>query len=126
MSIITCDDHFTCLLEVITDHPDDITKYADKQALFSCWATDVESFHWRVNGTDTESDSLTSQIKADLIKESSKHGVVHISTLSVTARINYNGTRVQCTVEGMGRLLLSETATLTIQGNICSGPSFDT
>ena len=94
--------------------------------MFSCLAADVESFHWRVNGTDTESDSLTRQIKADLIKESSKHGVVHISTLSVTARINYNGTRVQCTVEGMGRLLLSETATLTIQGNICSGPSFDT
>ena len=81
-----CDDHFTCLLEVITDHPDDMTKYADKQAVFSCLATDVESFHWRVNGTDTESDNLTSQIKADLFKDYSKHGVFHISTLSVTAR----------------------------------------
>ena len=92
--------------------------------MFSCWATGVESFHWRVNGTDTESDSLTSQIKADLIKDYSKHGVFHISTLSVTARINYNGTRVQCTVEGMGRLLLSETATLIIQGNIIQWSQF--
>ena len=88
-----------------------MTGYADKEALFFCFATDVEFFHWRVNGIDIE--RLTREMKSDLTTEYSKHGIVHISTLFIKARIEYNGTKVQCGVDG---LLLSKIATLTIQG----------
>ena len=83
--------------------------------MFSCWATDVESFHWRVNETDIHNDRLTS-FKDDLTIDVGKFGMFNISTLSFEARIEHNGTRVQCTAEGEDGLVVSRTATLTIQG----------
>ena len=92
-----------------------MTGYAFKGAVFSCSATDVESFHWRVNETDIHNDRLSS-FKDDLTIDEGKVGMFNISLLSFEARIEHNGTRVQCTVEGEDGLVVSRTAILTIQG----------
>ena len=101
---------------VIKDHPTDVAKFADEDALFFCIASDADSFDWKVNGTDT--DMLPSEVKEDirLTSEILSNGIFGISTLSIIASTAYNGTRVQCVVTGGRGSVNSNTATLTIQG----------
>ena len=102
-------------------HPTDVTEFADEEAFFSCLASDVDSFDWKVNGTDI--DLLPSKVKEDiqLTSDILSNGIFGISTLTIIANAAYNrhaaynGTRVQCVVTGGRGSVKSNTATLTIQ-----------
>ena len=70
---------------------------------------------WRVNGTQRE---LLLPILPDLVvsETTTSEGVV-IKTLTIPARPQYNGTRVQCLSVILGvSLVESDNVTLTIQG----------
>ena len=90
-----------------------MTKFANKEAAFSCIASSVNSFLWRVNGTDI--DILPHQLRDDILTED-LFSHIDVSTLAIRARVVYNGTRVQCVVTGGHDSLESDTASLTIQG----------
>ena len=90
-----------------------MTEFANKEAAFSCLASDANSFLWRVNETDI--DMLPHQLRDDIIIEDI-FSHFDFSTLAIRARVVYNGTRVQCVVTGGGGSVESDTATLTIQG----------
>ena len=100
---------------VIVTHPTDVTEFADVEAFFSCVASDVDSFDWKVNGTDI--DMLPSKVKEDiqLTSDILSNRIFGISTLTINASAAYNGTRVQCVVTGGRGSVESNTATLTIQ-----------
>ena len=101
---------------VIKDHPADVTKFADEDALFFCIASDVGSFQWKVNGSAT--NMLPSKVKEDILFTSDilENSTLVISTLTINASAAYNGTGVQCVVTGGHGSVESNTATLTIQG----------
>ena len=90
-----------------------MTEFANKEAVFSCIASDVNSFHWRVNETDI--DMLPHQLRDDIFTED-LFSHIDVSTLAIKVRVAYNGTKVQCVVTGEHGSLESDTATLTIQG----------
>ena len=89
--------------------------FANKEAAFSCLASGVNSFLWRVNETDI--DMLPHHLRDDIITEDI-FSHIDVSTLAIKARVAYNETRVQCMVTGTNRSLESSTATLTIQGMV--------
>ena len=70
---------------------------------------------WRVNGTQLE--PLLPEIRSDLvISEVSSEGTT-VEILTIPARAQYNGTRVQCVSVIFGvSFVESDNATLTIQG----------
>ena len=90
-----------------------MTEFANKEAGFSCLASDASSFLWRVNETDI--DMLPHQLRDDILTEDI-FSHIDVSTLAIKTRVVYNGTRVQCVVTGRHGSLESDTATLTIQG----------
>ena len=100
---------------MIVNHPEDNTVFLDDDAGFSC-LTDVDyTAHWRLN--ETEYDDLPSQLQHDLIISSESTADYGVFSLSIVARAEYNGTRVQCVVESDdGHSVVSDNATLTIQG----------
>ena len=92
-----------------------MTEFANKEAAFSCLASNVSSFHWRVNETDI--DMLPHQLRDDILTQDIFNHF-DFSTLSIKARVAYNGTRVQCVVTGGHGSLESGIAILTIQGMV--------
>ena len=101
---------------VIVNHPVDRTVFLNDAALFTC-LTDIDyTAHWRLNETDH--DDLPSQLLHDLIINSeSTTEFFGVFSLTITARAEYNGTRVQCVAESDdGHSVVSDTATLTTQG----------
>ena len=102
---------------VILTHPDDRTVFLDDEngAFFSCNIRDSSSTHWRLNETDY--DDLPSQLQDDLVISSISTTLSVFLELLIPARAEYNGTRVQCVAENDdGHSVVSDTATLTIQG----------
>ena len=102
---------------MILTHPDDRTVFLDDEdgAFFSCNTRDSSSTHWRLNETDY--DDLPSQLQDDLTIHILSASVSVVLQLSIPARAEYNGTRVQCVAESDdGHSIVSDTATLTIQG----------
>ena len=113
--------HIICLLSdshsVILTHPDDRTVFLGDEngAFFSCNTRDSSSTHWRLNETDY--DDLPSQLHDDLIVSTILTSLSVFKELTIPARAEYNGTRVQCVAESDdGHSVVSDTATLTIQG----------
>ena len=98
---------------MIHHHPNDVTVFASKEAVFSCLASGADFFLWRVNETDI--NMLSGQLRDDIFtKERFSH--IDVSTFAIKTRVAYNGTRVQCVVTGGHGSLESDIATLTIQG----------
>ena len=73
---------------------------------------------WRVNGIILQ--SLPPEIRSDVVvSETNTPEGTRVEELTIPARAEYNGTRVQCLVLGFGGSSdESENATLRIQGNI--------
>ena len=88
--------------------------FLDQSAVFTCEAVGG-TLAWVVNGT--QRDVHPPEIHRDLIiSEISTEGGSKLETLTIPARTEYNGTRVQCAVLTFGGSALSENATLRIQG----------
>ena len=100
---------------MIQSPPDDRTVFLNEDAVFSC-LTEVDSTaHWKLNETDY--DDLPSQLQHDLVISSESAAQFGVFSLTISARAEYNGTRVQCVAESDdGHSVVSDTATLTIQG----------
>ena len=97
---------------MIVNHPVDRTVFLNDDAVFTCLTDIGYTTHWRLNETDH--DDLPSQLQHDLVitNESTTHFGV-----TIVARAEYNGTRVQCVAESDdGHSVVSDNATLTIQG----------
>ena len=95
--------------------PESTTIFLNQSAVFTC-ETRGGGTLWRVNGTQRE--ILLPDIRSDLVvSESATPEGTAVHTLTILARAQYNGTRVQClSVIIGGPLVESDNATLTIQG----------
>ena len=84
--------------------------------MFSCDASGGDFIVWRVNGISFS--DLPSDLQSDL--DINPVGISSgLSTLRITGRAVYNGTKVQCVTgeTGVGGVVVeSEIVTLTIQG----------
>ena len=100
---------------MILSDPDDMTVFLDDDAVFFCVTRGTSSFHWRLNGTDY--NNLSSDVQDDLTIFNVSTGLAELIDLIITARAEYNETRVQCVIESNdGESVVSNTATLYIQG----------
>ena len=97
----------------ITNAPMSQTEFLNREAIFTCVTRDAAT-HWIVNGTE-----LPSPLYEDLRTNSTTFGEIRLFELTIPARAEYNGTRVQC-VNGE----TSDEVTLTIQGtDTCVHPA---
>ncbi|CAI8007712.1 hypothetical protein GBAR_LOCUS5345 [Geodia barretti] len=99
----------------ISHSPESTTIFLNQSAVFTCMTRGGVTL-WRVNGTQRE---LLLPILRDLVvSETTSEGVV-MQTLTIPARAQYNGTRVQCVSAIVGvSLVESDNVTLTIQGQL--------
>ena len=87
--------------------------FPDDDASFSCLIQGSSIPYWKLNGTDY--DNLPSAVHDDMVV--TKSGVnVHSTNITITARAEYNETIFQCVIENDGNSVVSDTATLYIQG----------
>ena len=92
-----------------------MTVFLDDDAFFLCATRGSFSPHWRLNGTDY--NDLSSDVQDDLITSSSSTGLAELLDLIITARAEYNETRVECVAENNdGDSVVSDNAILYIQG----------
>ena len=95
--------------------PESSTVFLNKPAVFTC-ETRGGTTLWRVNGT--QQGLLLLEIRIDLVVSEITTSEGHsVQTLTIPARPQYNGTRVQClsVIIDVSRAE-SDNATLTIQG----------
>ena len=99
----------------IVHAPESTTVFLSQRAVFTC-ETRGGITSWRVNGTQRE--ILLPEIRSDLVVSESTTPEGHsVQTLTIPARPQYNGTRIQClSVIIGGPVVESDNATLTIQG----------
>ncbi|CAI8005721.1 hypothetical protein GBAR_LOCUS4371, partial [Geodia barretti] len=105
----------SCVAQEILHAPESTTVFLNQSAVFTC-ETRGGITSWSVNGTQRE--ILLPDIRSDLVvSESTTPEGTAVHTLTISARAQYNGTRVQC-LSGIfgGPLVESDNATLTIQG----------
>ena len=99
--------------------PESRVVFLDQSAEFTC-ETVGGTLVWIVNGTQREVHPP--EIRRDLVvSETIIDGGSTLETLTIPARAEYNGTRVQCAVLILGGSALSENATMTIQGIALAG-----
>ena len=102
------------LVSEILVAPESRVVFLGQSAVFTC-ETVGGTLAWVVNGT--QRDVHSEEIRNDLIiSEMPTEGDSKQETLTIPARTEYNGTRVQCAVFTFGGSALSENATLRIQG----------
>ena len=96
--------------------PESRVVFLDQSAVFTC-ETAGGTLSWIINGTQREIH--LDDIRRDLVViETIIDGGITAGTLTIPARTEYNGTRVQCAVLTFGGSAQSENVTMTIQG-IC-------
>ena len=94
--------------------PESRVVFLDQSAVFTC-ETVGGILAWIVNGT--QRDVHPPEIRRDLVvSETITDDGTILETLTIPARAEYNGTRVQCAVFTFGGSDQSENATLRIQG----------
>ena len=94
--------------------PESKVVFLGQSAVITCEAVGG-TLAWIVNGTQREVHS--DDIRRDLVvSETIIDGGITLETLTIPARAEYNGTRVQCAVITFGGSDQSENATLWIQG----------
>ena len=95
--------------------PESRVVFLDQSAVFTC-ETVGGILVWVVNGTQREVHPA--EIRRDLVlTETITDDDTTLKTLTIPARAEYNGTRVQCFVGIFGgSTVLSNNATLSIQG----------
>ena len=82
----------------------------NQPAVFPCITTS-DSITWRVNGTNYS--DLPPEIRSDLVSSQAMTAGVHLFTLTIPGRAEYNGTTVQCVT---GHPVENENVTLRVQG----------
>ena len=101
---------------VIIETPENQTAFLRQSAVFTC-ETDGGLSGWRVN--ETLLQDLPPEIHSDLdVSVSTTAEGSTVETLTIPARSEYNGTRVQCLVLGFGGSAESESVTLRVQGTV--------
>ena len=97
-------------------HPVDRTVFLNDAAVFTCLTDTDYTAHWRLNETDN--DDLPNQLQHDLVINTGSTALFGVFSLTIPARAEYNGTRVQCVAESDDghSVVVSDNATLTIQG----------
>ena len=102
----------------ILQSPKDHTVFQEQVAGFTC-ETDGGLSGWRINGTVLQ--ELPPEIHDDLdVSVSTTAEGSRVEILTIPARAEYNGTKIQCLVLKIGgHSAESENVTLTVQG-ICS------
>ena len=94
--------------------PESTVVFLDQSAVFTC-ETVGGTLSWIVNGTQRE--VLPDEIRRDLIISTTiNDGGRTAGDLTIPARAEYNGTRVQCLVLSLNASDQSENATMIIQG----------
>ena len=100
---------------MILSNPTDRTVFPDDDAFFFCVSRGSSSSHWRLNGTDY--NELSGDVLDDVVTNNGSAGLAELLDLTITARAEYNETRVQCVIESNDEdSVVSNTATLYIQG----------
>ena len=99
----------------ILQAPESTVVFLDQSAVFTC-ETVGGALSWIVNGTQRE--VLPDEIRRDLVtsEETVNDGGRTEQSLTIPARAEYNGTRVQCLVLSLSGSDQSESATMIIQG----------
>ena len=98
----------------ILDAPESKIFFLDQSAVFTCEVVGG-TLVWVVNGTQREVHPA--EIRRDLVvSEIITDDDTTLETLTIPARAEYNGTRVQCAVLTFGGSDQSDDATMTIQG----------
>ena len=107
--------HFFILTPEIIHAPEDTTVFLAQSAEFIC-ESDGGLSGWRINGTLRR--HLPPEIHNDLsVSSATTAEGTTVEELTIPARAEYNGTRVQCVVLDFGGSSAeSENATLKIQG----------
>jgi hypothetical protein len=101
-----------CFAQEILRSSENTTVFLNQPAVFTC-ETRGGSTVWRVNGTQREAfppDVLRDLVTSDITTP----GGVFVTNLTIPARAQYNGTRVQCLSVLFGNSAESEIATLNI------------
>jgi hypothetical protein len=101
-----------CFAQEILHAPESTAVFLNQSAVFTC-ETRGGITSWRINGTQREI------LLRDLVvsEESTTPEGTAVETLTIQARPQYNGTRVQCVTGLFGvSFVESDNATLTIQG----------
>ncbi|CAI8043109.1 hypothetical protein GBAR_LOCUS23920 [Geodia barretti] len=104
-----------CFAQEILHAPESTTVFLNKPAVFTCETGGGDTL-WLVNGTQL---GLLPDIRSDLVlsEEITTPEGSSVQNLTIPARPQYNGTRVQCaSVIFRGPVVESDNATLTIQG----------
>ena len=109
------DSAFISRKSLDADHdPESIVVFLNQSAVFTC-ETDDGTLSWIVNGTQRE--TLSDEIISNLvISRTVNDGGRTEQDLTIPARAEYNGTRVQCLVLSLSGSDQSENATMIIQG----------
>ena len=114
LSTVVCSSLYNISAEILVD-PESRIVFLDQLAVFTC-ETVGGTFIWIVNGTQREVHPA--EIRRDLVvTETITDDDTTLETLTIPARAEYNGTRVQCFVGIFGgSTAQSDNATLWIQG----------
>ena len=99
----------------ILQAPESTVVFLDQSAVFTCEIVGG-TLSWVVNGMQRE--VLPDEIRRDLMisEETVNDGGHIVEDLTIPARAEYNGTRVQCLVFSLSGSDQSENATMIIQG----------
>ena len=115
--IATAEDRLFLLLSLLSEilvAPDSKVVFLDQSAVFTCEVAGG-TLVWVVNGTQREVHPA--EIRSDLVVSETFDGSSTLETLTIPARVEYNGTRVQCAVFTLiGGSDQSESVTMRIQG----------
>ena len=102
----------------ILQSPENQTVFLDQSAVFTC-ETDGGFSGWRINGTLLQ--TLPPEIERDIkVSVSTTAEGSRVETLTIPARAEFNGTKIQCLVLGFGGFAESENVTLRVQGTMYS------
>ena len=100
----------------ILEHPENTTVFLNQIAEFRCEATGGH-VSWEVNGKSTAEQTSIARDDLEVDFDDSENGNPLV-ILTIIARTEYNGTTVQCLVNG-GFSGHSENVSLSIQGGNC-------
>lgn len=108
----------TVLYYIHTDilvSPQNTTVFLNQPAVVSCETSGADFMIWRINGTSIP--NLPPEIRSDLESENEGDNERDVFTLTITGRVTYNTTTVQCVIGRIGGdIIESENAIIRIQG----------
>ena len=89
--------------------------FSNQPAVVSCETSGGDFTIWRINGTSIS--DLPPEIRSDLESENEGNNERDVFTLTITGRVTYNTTTVQCVIGRLGGDIIgSEIAIIRIQG----------